>query len=73
VTSAYHRGLGEADWTLVLTSVAPGSAVFGMGLWAPGWMYGGEAASVAFDDFELESGALACPSWWADFGADLSG
>lgn len=73
VTSAYHRGLAEADWTLVLTSVAPGNAVFGMGLWAPGWMYGGEAASVAFDDFELESGALACPSWWADFGADLRG
>jgi hypothetical protein len=67
VVDAYVRSTGGTDWTLVFSGPeVAGDAVYGLGLTAPGDWYTGAAASVAFDNFQLLSGALTCPSWWAD-------
>jgi Tol biopolymer transport system component len=71
ITNAYARRSSGPDWTLVFSGPsAAGESVFGMGLTAPGDWYQGHAASVAFDNFRLNSGVLTCPSWWNDSGAD---
>jgi hypothetical protein len=46
------------------------TAVLGFGLWTPGDQFQHEDASVAYDNFRLNSGVLSCPSWWSDNFAD---
>ena len=47
-----------------------GDAVYGMGLSTPASEFQHQTGSVAFDNFRLNSGELACPSWWADAWPD---
>ena len=68
--ATYVRSPGE-NWTLVFGGGGVvGVTVMGTGLSVPGWAFVGKDASVAFDDFRLNSGELTCPSWWRDFGPD---
>jgi len=69
---AYVRSTSVADWRLVASGSAPGSTVFGMGLWAPANSFNHMDGSVAYDNFRLNSGALTCPSWWDDLAPDVS-
>jgi Tol biopolymer transport system component len=67
---AYVRSASLPNWTLVNSGSAPNSTVFGMGLWAPGNQFQHQDATVAYDNFHLNSGALSCPTWWSDNFAD---
>jgi Tol biopolymer transport system component len=58
-------------WTPLASGPNPGSAVFGFSASSfADWSH--QDVRVAFDDFSLHSGALACPSWWRDAGPDWS-
>lgn len=68
--TAYVRSAG-GEWTQLLAAPAdPTAAVAGMGLTAPGAEFAHVAAAAAYDNFRLDSGELACPSWWSDFAGD---
>jgi hypothetical protein len=41
-----------------------------VGLTAPGAEFAHVAAAATYDNFRLDSGELACPSWWSDFAGD---
>jgi hypothetical protein len=71
VVSAYVRSPSIPDWRLVASGSAPGSTVLGFGLSEPGNTFTGQAASVAYDNFRLNAGAVTCPSWWQDFAPDV--
>lgn len=71
IVSAYVRGPSLPDWRLVASGSAPGSTVLGFGLWEPGNTFTGQAASVAYDNFRLNAGAVTCPSWWQDLAPDV--
>jgi hypothetical protein len=71
IVSAYVRSASIPDWRLVASGSAPGSTVYGMGLWAPGDQFQHQDGSVAYDNFRLTSGAVTCPSWWQDFAPDV--
>jgi hypothetical protein len=71
VMSAYVRSASVPDWRLITSGNAPGSTVYGMGLWAPGDQFQHQDGAVAYDDFRLNSGALTCPTWWQDFAPDI--
>ena len=70
--SAYVKSPTNPDWRLVTSGSAPGSTVYGMGLWAPADQFAHQDGSVAYDNFRLNSGALRCPDWWADLAPDVS-
>jgi hypothetical protein len=72
VVSAYVKSASVPDWRLVTSGSAPGSTVYGMGLWAPGDQFAHQDASVAYDNFRLSSGTVTCPSWWQDLAPDAS-
>jgi WD40-like Beta Propeller Repeat len=66
VLNAYYRSLGGA-WVQLLSAPAnPGEAVIGLGLFALAGQWAHQTASVAYDNFRLNSGGLICPSWWTD-------
>lgn len=68
---AYERTT-SVDWNLVFSAPGvSGATVFGMGLWAPGWSFAHQDGSVAYDNFQLSSGELSCPSWWVDLAPDV--
>jgi WD40-like Beta Propeller Repeat len=68
--TAYARA-EDGDWITVLSGpAAAGDAVAGIGVTAVGGQFQNVPARVAFDDFRLSSGVLACPSWWRDAGPD---
>jgi hypothetical protein len=72
VLDGYYRSPGGA-WTLLLsTPGVTGSAVYGLGLSAQGWDFAHLDGSVAFDNFQLNSGALSCPGWWQDYSPDVA-
>jgi len=72
VLSGFYRSPG-GDWTLLLsTPGVTGTAVYGLGLSAQAWDFAHLTGTVAFDNFQLNSGALSCPSWWQDYGPDVS-
>jgi hypothetical protein len=66
VLTAYYRSVGEAWVQLLLAPANPGEAVIGLGLSAIAGQWAHQTASVAYDNFRLNSGSLGCPSWWAD-------
>jgi len=72
IVSAYVKSPTIPSWRLVASGSAAGSTVLGMGLQEPGNQFTGQAASVVFDNFRLNSGAVTCPSWWQDFAPDVS-
>jgi dipeptidyl aminopeptidase/acylaminoacyl peptidase len=72
IVSAYVKSPTIPDWRLVASGSATGSTVLGMGLQEPGNQFTGQAASVAFDNFRLNSGAVTCPSWWQDFAPSVA-
>jgi WD40-like Beta Propeller Repeat len=68
--TGFYRS-GGSDWTQILSAPAvPGDAVYGMGLSTPASEFQHQTGSVAFDNFRLNSGELACPSWWSDSWPD---
>jgi hypothetical protein len=68
--SAYF--LTPSGWQLVNAGTATNAATLGIGLSAPGDQFAHQNTSVRYDTFRLNSGALTCPSWWADWGASAS-
>ena len=68
--SAYF--LTADGWRLVNSGPATNAATLGMGLSAQGDQFAHQDASVRYDTFRLNSGALACPTWWSDWGASAS-
>ena len=70
--SAYVKSPTNPDWRLVTSGSAPGSTVYGMGLWASADQFAHQDGSVAYDNFQLNSGALRCPDWWTDLAPDVS-
>jgi Tol biopolymer transport system component len=71
IMSAYVKSPTNPDWRLITSGSAPGSTVYGMGLWAAADQWAHVDGSVAYDNFRLNSGALTCPSWWNDFAPDV--
>jgi Tol biopolymer transport system component len=69
--SAYVKSPTNPDWRLVTSGSAPGSTVYGMGLWASADQFAHQDGSVAYDNFQLNSGALTCPTWWNDLAPDV--
>ncbi len=70
--TAYKRSVGS-DWVAVFSGAAEaGSAVAGMGLSTPAAEFQHLTGTVAYDNFRLSSGELACPEWWSDFAGDWS-
>jgi hypothetical protein len=69
--TAYYHASGVDAWTQLLsTSADAGNAVVGLGLQTPASAFGHADASVAYDNFRLNSGALSCPTWWDDNAPD---
>ena len=69
--TAYYRSGTATAWTELLSAAAnPGYSVAGIGLQTPGAAFGHNDASVAFDNFRLNSGTLTCPPWWVDSAPD---
>jgi Tol biopolymer transport system component len=71
IMSAYVKSPTNPNWRLVTSGSAPGSTVYGMGLWASGDQFAHKDGAVAYDNFRLNSGVLTCPSWWNDFAPDV--
>jgi hypothetical protein len=69
VVTAYYRTAGSSTWQALFSGPAANPTVYGMGLWAQS-NFQHQLGRVGFDNFRLSSGALACPSWWADAHAD---
>jgi hypothetical protein len=68
--NAYYKSAGGA-WVQLLSAPAnPGDAVIGLGLSAIADQWAHQTASVAYDNFQLTSGSLSCPTWWADTQPD---
>jgi Tol biopolymer transport system component len=68
--TAYARA-EDGDWITVFSGpAAAGNAVAGIGVTAVGGQFQNVPARVAFDNFRLSLGVLACPSWWRDAGPD---
>jgi TolB protein len=68
--TGFYRS-GGSDWIQILSApAAPGDAVYGVGLSTPASEFQHQTGSVAFDNFRLNSGELACPSWWSDAWPD---
>jgi hypothetical protein len=72
IMSAYVKSPTNPDWRLITSGSAPGSNVYGMGLWASADQWAHVDGSVAYDNFRLNSGALTCPTWWADLAPDIA-
>jgi hypothetical protein len=72
IMSAYVKSATNADWRLITSGSAPGSTVFGMGLWAAADQWAHVDGSVAYDNFRLNAGVATCPSWWQDFAPSVS-
>ena len=72
ILSSYVRSASVPDWRLVASGSAPSSTVYGFGLSEPGNTFTHQDASVAYDNFRLNSGAVTCPSWWQDLAPDAS-
>ena len=71
VVASSVRASASDPWTAVFGGSSTGvDTVYGLGLTAPGDQYTGDAATVAYDGFRVESGTFACPSWWRDAGPD---
>ena len=71
VLQTYLRAAGS-DWVLVNAGVTNGAAVvLGPQLYVPAGEFQRLTGRVAFDDFQLTSGELTCPSWWSDSAADV--
>lgn len=71
VVRTYLRVPGS-DWMLLNAGVTNGAAVvLAPQVYVPAWEFQRLTGRVAFDDFQLTSGALTCPSWWSDSAADL--
>ena len=67
----YLRGVGS-DWVLVNSGVTNGAAVvLAPQVYVPASEFQHLTGRVAFDDFQLTSGELTCPSWWNDSAADV--
>jgi Tol biopolymer transport system component len=63
---AYYRSVG-GPWVQLLSAPAnPGNAVIGLALQAIAGQWAHQTATVAYDNFRLNSGTLSCPSWWRD-------
>lgn len=61
--------LQDAGWQELARGPNPGSAVLGFSASSfAEWSH--QDVRVAFDDFRLDSGELACPPWWRDSAAD---
>ena len=61
-----YRSVG-GEWVQLLSAPAnPGDAVIGLGLSVIASQWAHQTASVAYDNFRLNSGGLSCPTWWAD-------
>lgn len=66
VTASY---LGGGGWTVLNSAARPESMTAGVGA-GDFQTFSGLHVRVGFDDFRIASGALTCPSWWRDSGAD---
>jgi len=58
-------------WRPVFSGDAPNDTIYGMGLSAAAADFGHMDGAVAFDNFKLSSGDLACPDWWSDTSPDV--
>jgi len=68
--TGFYRS-GGSDWIQILSAPAVlGDAVYGMGLSTPSSEFQHQTGRVAFDNFRLNSGELACPNWWSDAWPD---
>ena len=70
VLSSYERPSATADWTLVHSGDAAGNTVAAIGLWAPENTFAHKDGRVAYDNFQFNSGAFTCPTWWDDAWPD---
>jgi dipeptidyl aminopeptidase/acylaminoacyl peptidase len=67
IVTAY--ALRDGAWLQLARGANPGDAVFGFSASAfAEWSH--QDVRVAFDDFRLDSGELACPSFWRDTTPD---
>jgi hypothetical protein len=69
--NAYKRSRA-GGWDLIFSAPGvTGEGVLGMGLSVPADRFAHMSGSVAYDNFRLNSGELACPSWWNDLAPDI--